>query len=326
MIIDIVWLIVGLVLILTGANFLTDGASAVAKKFGITDLVIGLTVVAFGTSAPELVISITASADGNPELAVGNVIGSNIFNILAIIGITAMVRPIAIKKSVMTIEIPMVLLSSVIILILGSSVVLDHTQANIISRVEGLLLLIFFLLFMRYTFATARNTPDAGSDPQAADTNKLKNIKMWQAIVFIIGGLAALIWGGNKFVQGASAIASGLGVSEAVIGLTIVAIGTSLPELATSIVAALKNEPGLAIGNVIGSNIFNIFMVLGTAAVVKPLPFGNINYVDLWVLTGASLMFMIFGWFFKKRIITRAEGTIMAICYILYMSWLVINA
>lgn len=326
MIIDIVWLIVGLVLILSGANFLTDGASAVAKKFGLTDLVIGLTVVAFGTSAPELVISITASADGNPELAVGNVIGSNIFNILAIIGITAMVRPIAIKKSVMTIEIPMVLLSSVIILILGSSVVLDHTQANIISRVEGLLLLIFFLLFMRYTFATARNTPDAGSDPQAADTNKLKNIKMWQAIVFIIGGLAALIWGGNKFVQGASAIASGLGVSEAVIGLTIVAIGTSLPELATSIVAALKNEPGLAIGNVIGSNIFNIFMVLGTAAVVKPLPFGNINYVDLWVLTGASLMFMIFGWFFKKRIITRAEGTIMAICYILYMSWLVINA
>lgn len=326
MIIDIVWLIVGLVLILTGANFLTDGASAVAKKFGLTDLVIGLTVVAFGTSAPELVISITASADSNPELAVGNVIGSNIFNILAIIGITAMVRPIAIKKSVMTIEIPMVLLSSVIILILGSSVVLDHTQANIISRVEGLLLLIFFLLFMRYTFATARNTPDAGSDPQAADTNKLKNIKMWQAIVFIIGGLAALIWGGNKFVQGASAIASGLGVSEAVIGLTIVAIGTSLPELATSIVAALKNEPGLAIGNVIGSNIFNIFMVLGTAAVVKPLPFGNINYVDLWVLTGASLMFMIFGWFFKKRIITRAEGTIMAICYILYMSWLVINA
>lgn len=326
MIIDIVWLIVGLVLILSGANFLTDGASAVAKKFGLTDLVIGLTVVAFGTSAPELVISITASADSNPELAVGNVIGSNIFNILAIIGITAMVRPIAIKKSVMTIEIPMVLLSSVIILILGSSVVLDHTQANIISRVEGLLLLIFFLLFMRYTFATARNTPDAGSDPQAADTNKLKNIKMWQAIVFIIGGLAALIWGGNKFVQGASAIASGLGVSEAVIGLTIVAIGTSLPELATSIVAALKNEPGLAIGNVIGSNIFNIFMVLGTAAVVKPLPFGNINYVDLWVLTGASLMFMIFGWFFKKRIITRAEGTIMAICYILYMSWLVINA
>lgn len=326
MIIDIVWLIVGLVLILTGANFLTDGASAVAKKFGLTDLVIGLTVVAFGTSAPELVISVMASADGNPELAVGNVIGSNIFNILAIIGITAMVRPIAIKKSVMTIEIPMVLLSSVIILILGSSVILDHTQANIISRVEGLLLLIFFLLFMRYTFATARNTPDAGSDPQAADTNKLKNIKMWQAIVFIIGGLAALIWGGNKFVQGASAIASGLGVSEAVIGLTIVAIGTSLPELATSIVAALKNEPGLAIGNVIGSNIFNIFMVLGTAAVVKPLPFGNINYVDLWVLTGASLMFMIFGWFFKKRIITRAEGTIMAICYILYMSWLVINA
>lgn len=326
MIIDIVWLIVGLVLILTGANFLTDGASAVAKKFGLTDLVIGLTVVAFGTSAPELVISITASADGNPELAVGNVIGSNIFNILAIIGITAMVRPIAIKKSVMTIEIPMVLLSSVIILILGSSVILDHTQANIISRVEGLLLLIFFLLFMRYTFATARNTPDAGSDPQAADTNKLKNIKMWQAIVFIIGGLAALIWGGNKFVQGASAIASGLGVSEAVIGLTIVAIGTSLPELATSIVAALKNEQGLAIGNVIGSNIFNIFMVLGTAAVVKPLPFGNINYVDLWVLTGASLIFMIFGWFFKKRIITCAEGTIMAICYILYMSWLVINA
>lgn len=318
---DIFWLVLGLVLILSGANFLTDGASAIAKKFGISDLVIGLTVVAFGTSTPELVISIVASAQGSAPLAVGNVVGSNIFNILAIIGITAIVRPIMVKKSVMTTEIPMVILSSIILLVLGYTLTLDGTP-NLVSRVEGILLLIFFILFMRYTFATARHKDPAIADPAESASANL-SLPVWRSAVYVFGGLAALIWGGDKFVDGATGIARALGVSDAVIGLTIVAVGTSLPELATSVVAAVKNEPGLAIGNVIGSNIFNVLLVLGTAAVVRPLPFDGISHTDLWVLLGASVIFFLFGWRFKRRCITRAEGAVMAACYVAYSAWLV---
>ncbi len=318
---DIFWLVLGLVLILSGANFLTDGASAIAKKFGISDLVIGLTVVAFGTSTPELVISIVASAQGSAPLAVGNVVGSNIFNILAIIGITAIVRPIMVKNSVMTTEIPMVILSSIILLVLGYTLTLDGTP-NLVSRVEGILLLIFFILFMRYTFATARHKNPDIADP-AESTSANLSLPVWRSAVYVFGGLAALIWGGDKFVDGATGIARTLGVSDAVIGLTIVAVGTSLPELATSVVAAVKNEPGLAIGNVIGSNIFNVLLVLGTAAVVRPLPFDGISHTDLWVLLGASVIFFLFGWRFKRRCITRAEGAVMTACYVAYSAWLV---
>lgn len=318
---DIFWLVLGLVLILSGANFLTDGASAIAKKFGISDLVIGLTVVAFGTSTPELVISIVASAQGSAPLAVGNVVGSNIFNILAIIGITAIVRPIMVKNSVMTTEIPMVILSSIILLVLGYTLTLDGTP-NLVSRVEGILLLIFFILFMRYTFATARHKNPDIADP-AESTSANLSLPVWRSAVYVFGGLAALIWGGDKFVDGTTGIARALGVSDAVIGLTIVAVGTSLPELATSVVAAVKNEPGLAIGNVIGSNIFNVLLVLGTAAVVRPLPFDGISHTDLWVLLGASVIFFLFGWRFKRRCITRAEGAVMTACYVAYSAWLV---
>lgn len=325
MILDIVWLVVGLVLILAGANFLTDGASSVAKRLGVSDLIIGLTVVAFGTSAPELSISIVAAINHNAELAVGNVVGSNIFNILVIIGITAMVRPIKIQKSVMTTELPMVLLSSIIMLIMGCGVILDGAAANVVTRVDGLFLLIFFLLFMRYTFASARNSDPAKRDPQSADGKKLSGMSVVRAILYIIGGLAALIWGGDRFVDGATGIARVMGVSEAVIGLTIVAVGTSLPELATSVVAAVKNEPGIAIGNVIGSNIFNVLLVLGASATIAPLPFGNISNVDLLTLVGASVLFLVFGQFFKERTITRVEGGVMFACYIAYTAYLIIN-
>lgn len=325
MILDIVWLVVGLVLILAGANFLTDGASSVAKRLGVSDLIIGLTVVAFGTSAPELSISIVSAINHNAELAVGNVIGSNIFNILVIIGITAMVRPIKIQKSVMTTELPMVLLSSIIMLIMGSSVILDGAAANVVTRVDGLFLLIFFLLFMRYTFASARHSNPAKRDPQSADGKKLSGMSIIRAILYIIGGLAALIWGGDRFVDGATGIARVMGVSEAVIGLTIVAVGTSLPELATSVVAALKNEPGMAIGNVIGSNIFNVLLVLGASATIAPLPFGNISNIDLLTLVGASVLFLVFGQFFKERTITRVEGGVMFACYIAYTVYLIAN-
>lgn len=325
--IDIFWLVAGLALILYGANLLTDGASAVAKRMGVSDLIIGLTVVAFGTSTPELVISVMAATGGNASLAVGNAVGSNIFNILAILGVTALVSPIAIKKSVMSNEIPMLLLSSLILLVMGYSSLLDGTATDTITRTEGIFLLIFFLLFMRYTFASARrHKTEIGNDPSEADGERLAKMPVLKSIVFIAAGLAGLIFGGDKFVDGATGIARLMGVSDAIIGLTIVSIGTSLPELATSVVAAMKKENGLAIGNVIGSNIFNVLFVLGSAATVKPLQFGGVTHTDLWVLMGASLLFWICGWFFRRHLITRAEGALMLACYIGYMVYLVISA
>lgn len=320
---NIFWLVAGLIMILYGANLLTDGSSAVARRLGVSDLVIGLTVVAFGTSAPELVISIVSAINGSASLAVGNVVGSNIFNILAIIGITALIRPMVIRKSVMTNEIPMVILSSVILLVMGYSAMLDGSVTDIVTRVDGIFLLIFFLLYLRYTFASARHSASPDPAEAKAEGAPMPTLK---AVIFIILGLAGLIFGGDKFVDGASGLASAMGISEAVIGLTIVAVGTSLPELATSIVAATKDKPGLAIGNVIGSNIFNVLFVLGSAAVVRPLPFGGVTKVDLWVLMAASFAFMIFGWYFRKRLITRAEGALMALGYIAYTVWLVVNA
>ncbi len=324
MILNIVYLLLGLGLILVGANALTDGSSAVAKRFGISDLVVGLTVVAFGTSAPELVISITSAIQGSPELAIGNVVGSNIFNILVIIGVTACVVPIKIERSVMMNEIPMVILSAVVLLIMGNAVWLDGASTESISRVDGLMLLILFALFMRYTFAQAKSAP--ANDPTAENASEKPQMKMWKAVVWIVGGLGALIYGGDRFVAGASGIATWLGVSEAVIGLTVVAAGTSLPELATSVAAALKGKPGMAIGNVIGSNIFNALMVLGASATISPLKFGAIGNVDLLVMTGASVLFLLFGWLFRVRTITRTEGVVMVAAYVGYTAYLISQA
>ena len=317
MIVNIIWLIVGLILILAGANALTDGSASIARRMGISDLVVGLTVVAFGTSAPELAISVISAADGNAPLAIGNVVGSNIFNILVIIGITAMVRPIIIERSVMSLEIPMVILSSLLMLVLVNSGSLDGTGINQVSRVSGIFLLIFFLLFMLYTFATAKRPEIAEASEK--EEKKGPEMPVWKAVVYVLAGLAALVWGGDKFVDGASGIASALGVSDAVIGLTIVAAGTSLPELATSIVAAVKGKPGLAIGNVIGSNIFNVLMVLGVAATITPLPFGDITNFDVLTLVGASLAFWFFGWFFSTRTINRWEGAVLTLGYVSYV-------
>ena len=299
MLLDILLLIGGLVLILAGANFLTDGSSAIAKRYGVSDLVIGLTVVAFGTSAPELVISAMSALNDSPELAIGNVVGSNIFNVLVIIGVTAMVSPIKIGRSIMTNEIPLVILSALALLAIGNASLLDGAAANVVSRTDGILLLLFFAIFMRYTFSQAKNSPEDGGET-------VKAMPMWKSLLWVAGGLAALVYGGDLFVASASGIASSMGVSDAVIGLTIVAAGTSLPELATSVTAAVKGKPGIALGNVIGSNIFNIFLVLGASAVIRPLPFGNIGNVDLLTMTAACLLFWIFGWFFSTRTITRA--------------------
>lgn len=313
---NIVLLIGGLILILVGANALTDGAASVAKRFHISNLVIGLTIVAFGTSAPELTVSVVSALKGSADMAIGNVVGSNIFNTLMIVGCTAAIIPIRITKGTLSKEIPLCILASIVLFICANDVLINKAPANIISSSDGLLLLCFFLIFLSYTFAIAHN----GSGE--AETS-IKEMAIWKSALFISGGLAALIYGGQFFVNGASGIARSLGVSESVIGLTLVAGGTSLPELATSVVAALKKNPEMAIGNVIGSNLFNIFFVLGCSATIGPMNIQGITNVDLGVLIGSCILLYIVGLFFKKRTITRWEGIFMALCYVAYTIYLI---
>ncbi len=318
MILDIVRLIGGLALILYGANWLTDGASAIARRLGVSDLVVGLTIVALGTSTPELVISVLAAVGGNAPMAVGNVVGSNIFNVLAIIGIVAIVKPIPICRSVMGEQLPWVLLTAAIVVATGLSPWLDGTPA-IVSRVEGIILLLLLIMFMRRTLLSARENPDS----EAGGNTRQR--KVWLACLMIFGGLGALIFGGDIFVDGASAIASLMGVSDAVIGLTIVAAGTSLPELATSVVAARKGSPDMAVGNVIGSCVLNIVLILGTAATITPLSFGGVGPLDMAVLGLSALLFWLTARYGGTRIITRLEGVLLFAVYVGYIAVLVLQ-
>ena len=311
---DIVCLLGGLVLILLG---LTDGASSLAKRFKISDLVIGLTVVAFGTSAPELAVSLSSAIKGSADIAIGNVVGSNMFNTLMIVGCTAFFAPIIVTRNTLLKEIPLCILASVALLAISNDMLLDKQPLDMVSRTDGFLLLLFFIIFMVYTFSIARQHGDE-------EAEEVKQIPLWLSLIYIIGGLAALVFGGNIFVDGATGIARSLGVSESVIGLTLVAGGTSLPELATSVVAALKKNPEMAIGNVVGSNLFNIFLVLGASATITPLNLIGITNFDLLSLVIASVILWFFGVFYKKRTITRVEGTILVVCYIAYTATLVV--
>ncbi|WP_301704480.1 calcium/sodium antiporter [uncultured Parabacteroides sp.] len=315
---NIVLLIGGLLLILVGANALTDGAASVAKRFHISSLVIGLTIVAFGTSAPELTVSIVSALKGSADMAIGNVVGSNIFNTLMIVGCTAAIVPISVTKGTLSKEIPLCILASVVLFICANDVLINKATANTISSSDGMLLLCFFLIFLGYTFAIARNGNGSGEGE-----SEIKEMPIWKSVLFIAAGLAGLVYGGQFFVNGASGIARGLGVSESIIGLTLVAGGTSLPELATSVVAALKKNPEMAIGNVIGSNLFNIFFVLGCSATISPLNIQGITNLDFGVLIGSCVLLYIFGWFFKKRTITRIEGIALIACYIGYTAYLI---
>ena len=325
---NILLLIGGLILILLGANGLTDGAASVAKRFHIPPIVIGLTIVAFGTSAPELTVSVSSALKGSADIAIGNVVGSNIFNTLMIVGCTALFAPIVITRNTLRKEIPLCILSSIVLLICANDVFLDKAPENILNRVDGLLLLCFFVIFMGYTFAIASKpvtTEQQAEHPVIEEETEIKSLPWWQSILYIIGGLAALIYGGQLFVDGATGIARNLGVSESIIGLTLVAGGTSLPELATSIVAALKKNPEIAIGNVIGSNLFNIFFVLGCSASITPLRLSGITNFDLFTLVGSGILLWLFGLFFAKRTITRIEGGIMILCYVAYTVVLIYN-
>lgn len=309
-------LILGLVLILKGASWLTDGASSVASRFRIPPLVIGLTIVAFGTSAPELVVTLSAALKGGGDMAIGNVIGSNIFNSLLIIGCTALVAPIVLTKSSILKDIPLVILASVVLFIQSNDMLFDGSAVNRISRSDGLILLCFFLLFLGYTFSVAMSN---------RENESVGNSTMsWAKALLLIGlGLAGLIIGGNLFVESASTIARRLGVNEALIGLTLVAGGTSIPELATSVVAALKKNPEIAVGNVIGSNIFNIFFVLGCGATVSPMAVLGLTTFDFYSLVLSSIALWFFGIFFGKRIIKRTEGVVFILLYFAYLAVLV---
>ncbi len=320
---NILLLIGGLILILLGANGLTDGAASVAKRFRIPPIVIGLTIVAFGTSAPELTVSVSSALKGSADITIGNVVGSNIFNTLMIVGCTALFAPIIITRNTLRKEIPLCILSSIVLLICANDVFLDKASENILNRVDGLLLLCFFVIFMGYTFAIASKpaTMEQQAEyPVIEEETEIKSLPWWKSILYIIGGLAALIYGGQLFVDGATGIARNLGVSESIIGG-----GTSLPELATSIVAALKKNPEIAIGNVIGSNLFNIFFVLGCSASITPLHLSGITNFDLFTLVGSGILLWLFGLFFAKRTITRIEGGIMILCYVAYTVVLIYN-
>ena len=324
MLVDILLFLLGIVLIIAGANYLTEGASTLARRMGLSPLVVGLTIVAFGTSAPELIVSLMSALKGNADIAMGNVIGSNIFNILAIGGVTAVVAPITITKSTIRREIPLMLLSFLVLVFLSYDTIFAGTAGtteNILSRGEGLTLLGFFLIFLTYTFAIAKDAPD---DPHA-DHTPIRTYPLWLLILFIVGGLVALVYGGDLFVSSASNIARTFGMSESFIGLTIVAAGTSLPELATSVVAALKKQPEIAVGNIVGSNIFNIFLILGISSTITPIRIGGVTALDFLVMIAAGLMLCSFAVLFGQRIIKRGEGAILALGFIAYTVYLIMQ-
>lgn len=315
MFIFILYTIIGSTFVLVGADKLTDGAVGLAERFGVSEMVIGLTIVAFGTSLPEFIVSFLASISNDNSattLSVSNIVGSNLFNVMVIAGASAALSPIIISKDTVQKDIPLCILASIILSSLALDTLLTGNETNILTRSDGIVLLGFFCIFMAYSFCLAKRKEDKSM------TNQMSAIRI---ALFIVLGLGALIGGGELFVKGACGIAKSAGVSEAVIGLTLVAGGTSLPELATSIVAARKGQSALAIGNVVGSNIFNIFFILGVCATVKPLAVTGLTTLDFAFLTASALLF----WLFSRSCykLSRGEGIVMILAYILYIVWLV---
>ncbi|MBE6246189.1 MAG: calcium/sodium antiporter [Bacteroidales bacterium] len=314
---DILLLIVGLVLILTGANYLVDGASAIAKRAGLSDFIIGMTIVGIGTSTPEMVVSFASAIKGNADIAVGNVLGSNIFNTLMILGATALFSPIRLTSNNIKKDIPFALLAAFVLCTFGCSTWLDGTAVNTITRVGGILLLSLFGVFMAYTIYSS-GSQEASNTPDELSGSK-KTAPIWLASLMILGGLCGLVFGGDMFVNAASAIAKSLGVSDAVIAVTIVAGGTSLPELASCLVAAYKKNTDQALGNVIGSNVSNIFLILGGSATIHPLVMAGTKPLDLITLMVSSLLIFLFAFTFKKKQIDRIEGALLVCLYIAFV-------
>jgi cation:H+ antiporter len=316
-----IFLIGGCVVVIFGANWLVEGASSIAKKFSIPDLVIGLTVVAFGTSAPELTVNLFASLSGKTDIAIGNALGSNIFNTFVILGIAAIIYPVTVKSNTVWKEIPLSLLAALVVGICANDIYLDQSTKNALTRTDGLVMLGFFIIFMYYTFIVAKS----GIGEEEEETEKIKELSLGISIFYVLLGLVSLIIGGKLLVDGAVAIAQSFGMSEAIIGLTIVAAGTSMPELATSAVAAYKKKSDIAIGNVVGSNIFNIFFILGISATISPLPFRPEANLDVFMTIFSSILMFSFTLIGKGRQITRLEGALFIVIYIAYVSYLLIQ-
>lgn len=333
MLLNALWILVGVVLVLWGADRLTEGAVAVAERLRVPQIVIGLTIVALGTSMPELCVSVVSALKGTPDLAVGNVVGSNIFNALLIVGVAALVAPMTILRSTVFKDVPCALVASVVLLMMCQN---DW----VITRLDGTILFVFFLVFMRLTIkgaTSAQPAPQAvqaqaAEKTQAAEKNQTQGaeeneasagkrpMKGWLAGLWMVVGLAALIGGSNLFVGGATEVARALSVSDAVIGLTIVAGGTSLPELATSVVAAKKGNSGIAIGNVLGSNVLNILFILGLTGMISPMHIEGITNVDLYMMLVSTILIWFFS--FTKYTIERWEGAVLVLTFGGYMWYL----
>ncbi len=310
---DILLLLAGLGLILGGANFLTDGAAAVAQRLRMPEFVVGLTVVAVGTSTPELTVSVLSAIAHNSDMAVGNVVGSNLFNVFVILGICALIAPVALTSGNIRRDIPIGLGVSVLLFLLASDRLLHLGATDRIGRAEGIGMLLLYAAILWYT---VRTTPR----PAHAETPGRKQQAPWLSVVFILGGLAALVGGGELFLKSAVSIARHLGVSESAIAITLVAGGTSLPELASSIISVVKRRPELALGNVIGSNIANILLILGASATIHPLTMGGITPRALLMVVLSSLLLFVAAFTFRRRSIDRWEGAIFLAIYIAYIS------
>ena len=306
---SILYIILGALVVLWGADRLTDGATALAQRMKIPQIVIGLTVVAMGTSMPEFFVSLMSALHGTSDLAVGNIVGSNIFNTMAIVGITAVVAPMTISRNTVRKDIPFAVLASALLLMMCYNLE--------ISRWEAAVLFVVFIIFMVYTVRMGMKN----GDEQAIEQPPMA---LWKSVGLLILGLLCLVGGSDLFVNGAKSVAKMLGVSDAVIGLTVVACGTSLPELATSIVAARKGQSAIAIGNVIGSNVFNILMILGVTGMVLPMNIQGITTVDLSVMMGSMVLVWLFS--FTKYTVERWEGALLTAGFVGYMTWLVVQA
>lgn len=310
--------VLGFPLLLKGADFLVDGSVSIAKKFNISNIVIGLTIIAFGTSLPELVVNVMAGLNGSNELAIGNVLGSNIANILLILGVAALIYPLTTKKNTVWKEIPLSLLAILVLGILVNDQIIDGGPVSILSRSDGFILLAFFIIFFTYIISISKGEKST-TETEQKEQSTLKSI------IYIVLGLLGLMFGGQWVVDGAIAIATALNVSESLIGLTIVAVGTSLPELATSAVAAYKKQTDIAIGNVVGSNIFNIFWILGIGAVINPITFTPKANIDIAVTIIATLSLFAIMFIGKKRVIERWQAALFLVFYVSYIIFSIFN-
>jgi len=319
MIVPILFLLLGLGILILGGDALVRGSSSIAKKLGVKPIVIGLTIVAFGTSAPELIVNLFSAIQGNTDLAVGNVIGSNIANILLILGIAACIYPLKVQRATTWKEIPLALLAAVLIFIMGNDFLIDKMPFNILSKSEGLVLIAFFAIFIYYTAVLAK------SESTEEAPNGIRLYSWTTSIGFTLAGILALFFGGKLLVDNAVILAKLAGLSEALIGFTIVAIGTSLPELVTSVIAAMKKQDDLAVGNIVGSNIFNVLWILGLTSTIIPIPFNPTMNLDLMVNIGATLLLFLFMFVHSRHRINRWQGIIFLLLYIGYLTLAIIR-